>query len=334
MQVKCTRGELYKRLSAISMEKAAQISSHSSFMGVLNQTADAANPEFEVLLAYLKQARDCDLTSYKRSTLQRRFQHRMQKLKIDTYQKYLRYSQSHSDEHRTLLNEVFINFTGFFRDGETWIYLATEILPKIMICQRPSETLRVWSAGCASGPEIYSALILMAEVLGLEFCLERVQCYATDIDADALQQAQKATYSDLEILGIPPQLLEKYFQQTQQGYVFHPELRSIVTFQQHDLMKAPPLSAIDLLICRHVLMYFTPDAQKFILSGFHPSLKDTGVLFLSQVESIMGRPQMFSPIHLKHKIFTKVSQPEWNDRFPFDPYSPAAVSSAATSSLY
>ena len=150
-------------------------------------------PEFEALLIYLKQSRGCDLTAYKRSTLMRRFQHRMQTINISTYQSYLQYLQSHSEEYLALLNDVLINVTCFFRDQEVWDYLASEIIPRIIASKEPTDPIRVWSAGCASGQEIYSLLILLAETLVTVSCLKRVQAYATDLDQMAVQKARKGT---------------------------------------------------------------------------------------------------------------------------------------------
>jgi two-component system CheB/CheR fusion protein len=283
------------------------------FGGNQVQNLDEANSEFETLLDYLKHSRECDLTSYKRSTLMRRFRHRMQRINIDTYQSYLQYLQSHSEEHLALLSDVLINFTGFFRDRNTWVYLVTEVLPKIIDSKQSDEPIRVWSAGCSTGAEISSFLILLAEVLGAEFCQQRIQCYATDADKDALQQAQRAIYNDLEIIGIPPNLLKKYFRRTEQGSVFYPELRRIITFERHDLMKDAPLPAIDLLICRNVLMYFTLEAQKFILTRFHSVLKNTGFLFLGQAESIVHYRQLFTPVNLRQRIYARELEPELDD---------------------
>lgn len=287
-----------------------QMSSRNHFFREQAQTLDELNPAFEALLDYLKQMRGCDLTSYKRPSLMRRFQHRMQKLKIDTYQNYLQHLRSHSEEHLALLDNVLINFTGFFRDRAAWTYLAAEVIPKIIASQRSHKTIRVWSAGCANGSEIYSFLILLSEILGVDFCLRRVQCYATDADADALQHAQRANYSDLEITGIPPQLLEKYFEQTEQGYVFEPKLRNLVTFEQHNLIKDAPLPDIDLLICRNVLIYLISEAQELILSRFHLALKNTGFLFLGQAELVMSDRQMFSLIDFKQRIYAKAPDPD------------------------
>ncbi|MFB2976891.1 CheR family methyltransferase [Microseira sp. BLCC-F43] len=280
-----------------------------------------ANPEFEALLDYLNRSRGCDLTGYKRSTLMRRFRQRMQNIKIDNYQSYLQYLQYHPQEYLDLLNEVLINVTSFFRDREAWGYLAAEILPKILASKQPDELIRVWSAGCAAGQEIYSLLILLAEALGIESCLKRVQCFATDADEAALQQARRGTYSDLEIASIPPNLLEKYFEQTEQGYVFHPKLHSTIIFGHHDLTQDAPMSKIDLLACRNVLMYFNPETQASILVRFHFALKNTGFLFLGKSETLINRRQIFTPINFQHRVYAKSLKLELEDHLSINPKS-------------
>lgn len=263
------------------------------------------NPEFEALLGYLKHDRGCDLMAYKRSTLMRRFEHRMRRIGVDSYQNYLQYLQCHSEEHQALFQDVLINFTGFFRDPDAWVYLTTEVIPKIIVNKQFNEPIRVWSAGCSTGQEIYSFLILVSEFLGIEFCLQHIQCYATDADEQALQKAQRAIYSDLEIISILPELREKYFQKIEQGYIFHPDLHRLIHFEKHDLMQDIPILAIDLLICRNVLMYFTAEAQGSILANFHSALKNTGFLFLGQAEMLVQRRQLFTPANLKQRFYNK-----------------------------
>lgn len=263
------------------------------------------NPEFEVLLDYLKHSKGCDLTGYKRSTLMRRFRHRMQSIHIDEYQSYLEYLQRYSEEYLALLNDVLINVTSFFRDREAWDYLATDIIPKIIASKPPDEPIRVWSAGCAAGQEVYSLLMLLADALGVESCLQRVQCYATDADETALQQARQATYSSSEITGIPSDLLSKYFNQTEQGYVLRSELRRTVIFGRHDLSQDAPMSRIDLLLCRNVLIYFNIETQASILARFHFALKNMGFLFLGRSETLIHRRQIFTPVNLSQKVYTK-----------------------------
>jgi two-component system CheB/CheR fusion protein len=264
-----------------------------------------ANPEFEALLDYLKHNRGCDLTGYKRSTLMRRFQYRMRSINIDSYQSYRQYLQSDPSEWLALLDDVLINVTTFFRDRDAWVTLANEIIPKIIASKQPQEPIRVWSAACASGQEVYSLVILFAEALGIESCLQRVKFYATDVDEAALRQARQGIYQFREVTEIPPHLLEKYFEQTEQGYVFHPQLRRTIVFGRHNLASDAPISKIDLLVCRNVLMYFNADTQAEILIRFHFALNNSGFLFLGNAETSIAERQIFTPVNLKHRIFAK-----------------------------
>jgi two-component system, chemotaxis family, CheB/CheR fusion protein len=269
--------------------------------------------EFEALLNYLKHNRGCDLSGYKRSTLMRRFKFRMQSIDIVNYQEYLTYLQSHSEESIALLDDIFISVTSFFRDRDSWDYLASQIVPKIIARNKPDESIRVWSAGCAFGQEIYSLAILFAEALGIESCLQRVQFYATDIDEVVIKQARLATYSANEAIEIPPDLLEKYFNKTDRGYVFHQQLRNKIIFGQHNLAENAPISKIDLLLCRNVLIYFNLKMQESILVRFHFALKKTGFLFLGKSETLTNRRQIFTPIGFKHHVYVKGLNLQLND---------------------
>ncbi|PSF35440.1 chemotaxis protein CheR [Aphanothece hegewaldii CCALA 016] len=297
-----------------------------------------ANQELESLLNYLKNSRGCDLTGYKRSSLLRRFRFRMQQININSYQEYLKYLQNNSEEWLTLLNTVLINYTGFFRDRSSWDYLAKEIIPKIIASKQKNESIRVWVAGCASGEEVYSLVMLWAEALGIESCLERVQFYATDIDEEAIKEARQATYQSnpvrelspdddptldivphTELTGISPYLLNKYFQHHKDSYTFDPQLRRTIIFARHDLVKNAPISKIDLLVCRNVLIYFTPEYQATIFVRFHFALKDTGFLFLGKAESIINNRAIFTPISLKHRIYAKGLDLDLNDHLLINP---------------
>lgn len=279
----------------------------------------ATDPELEALLDYLKLSRGCDLTGYKRSTLMRRFRYRMQNLNIDSYKVYLQYLRIHSQEYVALLDTVLINVTSFFRDRDAWDYLATDIIPNIIASKQPNEPVRVWSAGCATGQEIYSLLILLAEALGIESCLDRVQCYATDVDEPDLQQARRGIYNELDIIDVPLPLVKKYFQETAQGYIFHPKLRRTVVFSHHDLAKDAPISRIDLLMCRNVLIYFNPEAQAAILIRFHFALKSSGFLFLGKSETLTNHRQILIPFNLKQRVYVKELDLELDDHLSIGP---------------
>ena len=235
----------------------------------------------------------------------RRFQKRMQTVGIHSYNEYLDYLKLHPEECLHLVNTILLNVTAFFRDRGSWDYLANEIIPQIIGRKKPNEPIRVWSAGCASGEEAYTLAIIFAEALGTEQFLERVKIYATDVDREAIKQARAASYSKQNVTSIPGRLVSKYFEQTEQHYVFDKNLRRTIIFGCHNLTVDAPISRIDLLVCRNVLMYLTTVAQARMLVCFHFALNDNSFLFLGNAESLLARSNIFTPINLKHRIFSK-----------------------------
>ena len=171
-------------------------------------------------------------------------------LGIKTYGNYLNYLKADSEEIIPLLNTIWINYTKFFRDRSAWEYLAETIVPQIVIDKQPHEPIRIWSAACATGEEAYSLAMVLAEALGIEQYLQRVQIFATDIDMEALKYAQRGSYSTAQVANLPPKLLSKYFAQDNDRYVFDSKLRSKIVFGCQNLVKDPPISKIDLLVCR------------------------------------------------------------------------------------
>ena len=273
------------------------------------------NPEFENLLNYIKRSRGFDFTGYKRTSLMRRMRKRMQTVGVDSFNEYLDYLEVAPEEFAQLFNTILINVTSFLRDRPTWDYIATEIIPRVTDRKEPTESIRVWSAGCASGQEAYTLAIVLAEVLGIEQFKARVKIYATDVDEEALKQARHATYSAKEVESLPEELLEQYFEASSDHlYTFRKDLRRSVIFGRHDLLQDAPISRIDLLTCRNALMYFNSEAQSKIIARFHFALNDSGFLFLGKAEMLLSHSNSFTPIDLKRRIFTKVPKVNLRDR--------------------
>lgn len=264
------------------------------------------NPEFEVLLNYIKRNRGFDFTGYKRSTLVRRVEKRLQATGMESYSEYMDYLEVHPQEFIHLFNTLLINVTAFFRDRSTWDYVAAEIIPEIQARKQPNKPIRIWSAGCASGQEAYTLAIVLAEALGVEQYTARVKIYGTDLDEEALIQARYATYNAKEVADIPTELLEKYFESSNSHYTFRKDLRRSVIFGRHNLIQDAPISRIDLLTCRNTLMYFNAEVQAKIVARFHFALNDTGFLFLGKAEMLLNHSNSFTPLDLKRRIFTKV----------------------------
>jgi len=233
---------------------------------------------------------------------------------IERYSDYQDYLEVHPDEFVALFNTLLINVTSFFRDRSSWEYVIAQIIPRIIAYKKPKEQIRVWSAGCASGEEAYTLTIAMAEVLGMEQFRERVKIYATDLDDEALNQARHSTYTAREVGGVPPELLDKYFEPADQGYIVCKDLRSSVIFGRHNLLQDAPISRVDLLVCRNTLMYFNSEAQAKILARFRFALNQGGFLFLGKAEMLLTHNNNFSAVDLKCRVFTKVRNLNLRDR--------------------
>src|SRR4051794_9640370 len=266
------------------------------------------DPALETLLEFLKRSRGFDFTGYKRTSLERRLRRRMDSVGCQTFGDYLDYLEVHPDEYGQLFDTLLINVTEFFRDPPAWEHLREEVLPGLLAGKPPEEPVRVWSAGCASGQEAYSAAMVLVELLGLESFLERVKIYATDIDEDALSTARLATYSVKEVAGVPEPLRERHFEPVDQRFAFRKDLRRNVVFGRNNLIADAPISRLDLLICRNTLMYFTAETQGRILRHFHFALRDEGMLMLGKSEMMISHRDVFTAVDINRRIFRKLDR--------------------------
>ena len=265
-----------------------------------------ADRDLEVLLDYLRRSRGFDFTGYKRTSLSRRIERRIQDVGADGYLGYLDHLEVDPDEFTQLFNTILLNVTGFFRDPPVWEYLSAEVLPRLADAKAADEPIRVWSAGCASGEEAYTLAMVVAEVLGAEAVRERVKIYATDVDEEALGQARQARYTAKQVEGVPPELLGRYFERNGDDYVFSKELRRSVIFGRHDLIQDAPISRIDLLVCRNTLMYLNSETQSHVLARFSFALREAGYLLLGKAEMLLAHSDLFTSMDLKRRVFQKV----------------------------
>jgi two-component system CheB/CheR fusion protein len=275
----------------------------------------APDPGFEELLEYVRDERGFDYTGYRRPTLMRRFQKRMQEVGSDDWDSYRTYLGDHSEEFAELFNTILINVTGFFRDREAWDVVAEQVLPQLLE-ERGDAPIRVWSAGCASGEEPYTIAMLLAEALGEEGFRRQVKIYATDIDEDALAEAREASYSTKQLEKVPTDFRERYFQQQNHSYVFRNDLRRTVIFGRNDLHHDPPISRVDLLVSRNTLMYFGSELQQRILANFYFALNRGGYLIVGKAEALQSGRNFFVPYDLKRRIFVKDGSVDPGFRMP------------------
>ena len=273
------------------------------------------NPCFEALLQYLKQTHNFDYTGYKRPSLMRRVQYRMNMLPIEGYRNYTNYLQENPQEFRHLFNTIEINLTAFFRNASAWDYIAANVIPQVIASKSSDEPIRVWSAGCATGEEVYTLAILLSEALGVEQFRSRVQIFGTDLDFDAISQARQGSYPTSAVSAIPDYILKKYFEQIDGNYVFRKDLRRRIIFTQHNLIEDAPMSKIDLLTCRNTLIYLNRETQIRVLARFHFGLKDNSFLFLGHTEVVQSEiASLFRGVNYEHRVFSKIAKVKLHPR--------------------
>src|SRR5204863_4578108 len=177
-------------------------------------------------------------TGYKRPSLTRRIKKRLEEVECGGYSEYLALLEAEPSEFADLFDTILINVTSFFRDAATWDYVRGEIVPRIIEQKVDGDPIRVWSTGCASGEEAYTAGIILAEALGEHAFRDRVKIYGTDVDNDALATARHAAFLPEQVEAVPEELRSKYFEPgDSKQMIVRPELRRALIFGRHDLVQ-------------------------------------------------------------------------------------------------
>ena len=244
-----------------------------------------------------------DFANYKRPTVLRRIERRINVRNLPGLPEYAAYLRENPDEAQALLRDLLISVTNFFRDKEAFRSLERDVLPEILHAKNPGEQVRLWVAGCATGEEAYSIAMLLAEKLDHLQDAPEVQIFATDIDEEAIMAARSGFYTLNDAADVSPQRLRRFFNKEKDGYRVRREMREMVLFANHNLLKDPPFSRLDLVTCRNLLIYFNQTAQERVLETFHFALKPGGFLFLGTSESIDGAGDIYAPFDREDRIF-------------------------------
>ncbi|MGH2517870.1 MAG: CheR family methyltransferase [Ktedonobacterales bacterium] len=279
---------------------------------LLTQPRELTHPEatatLQTLLDQVRQHSGVDFGQYKQATILRRLQRRMAATGSGQLSDYRRYLATHPEEYQRLVASFLINVTEFFRDPELFAALREQVLPDLIAHAREEgDELRIWSAGCATGEEAYSLAILVAEALRVDEAFEQppVQIFATDLDAEAVTFARRGIYPAASLAGLDGELRDRYFTRIDGSYEVSKRLRGMVVFGQHDLGQRAPFPRIDLVLCRNVLIYFTPELQQRALRLFAFALRDGGYLALGKAEGISRLTGFFTPVHDHLKLFRR-----------------------------
>ncbi|MDF3068971.1 MAG: Protein-glutamate O-methyltransferase [Polyangiaceae bacterium] len=204
-----------------------------------------------------------------------------------------------SDELAALARELTVGETYFFRHVEQFNAFREVALPERLSARAVSRQLRILSAGCASGEEPYSLAILLRE-RGLESGYEAA-VLGLDLNPDSLAKARAGLYSPWSLRETPGELCNRWFQPEGRDFRLVRSLRESVRFEQHNLiLEAPHLlspGSLDVVFCRNVLMYFTPEQASAIVERFARALAPGGFLFIGHAETLRGLSHSF---HLRH----------------------------------
>jgi two-component system CheB/CheR fusion protein len=256
------------------------------------------------ILELVNRHSNMDFRQYKTTTILRRIHRRMTANHCRTINDYRLLLETHPEEIGELAKAFLINVSQFFRDGEAFQFLKTEVLPALI--KRASEkdkVLRFWSAGSATGEEPYSLAMLMTDLLGVHLTEWSIKIFATDVDEASIEFARRGLFTETHLQGVSKNYRQRFFEQVDQGYRISKALRQLVIFGQQDLSKSAPFPRIDLLLCRNVLIYFTPELQDAVLNQFTFSLNPGGYLFLGKAETVRLSLNSFELIQKQWKIY-------------------------------
>ena len=248
-----------------------------------------------------------DFSQYKPSTICRRIERRMAVHQIDSTDAYVKYLQQNPVEVEALFRDLLIGVTQFFRDPETFETLEAQVIPKLFEGKPAGSVIRAWSTGCSTGEEAYSIAMLLHEHCVKLKQVYKLQVFATDIDSRAITTARAGVYPASVAENISPERLARFFTAEPDGsaYRIHKSIRDLLIFSEHDVIKDPPFSKLDLISCRNLLIYLGSELQKKLITLFHYALQPGGVLYLGTSETIGELGDMFTVLDRKNKIYQR-----------------------------
>ena len=294
--------DLWKNASMMELPPAGPDGAPASAVTELDESADAEQA-LQRVLGLLRAQTGHDFRQYKRATVLRRIERRMQVRAVHSLPEYVALLEADAGEHKLLLNDLLIGVTNFFRDREAFETVERDIIPALFRDRKPSDEVRAWVAGCATGEEAYSLAMLLADQAALQSQPPGYQVFASDIDEHAIAIARAGLYPTSIVTDVAPARLRQHFTRDENRYQIRKAVRDRILFAVHNLLRDPPFSRIDLISCRNLLIYLNRDIQQRVLETFHFALKPGGYLFLGSSESAESVDELFVPVDKKNRIY-------------------------------
>lgn len=294
--------ELWANASRISLPQKDGVSLPAA-VADSEEIARLAEDALRDIMSALRIHSKNDFRQYKRATVLRRIERRLQVNGVSDLPAYRDFLRVHPEELKLLLQDMLISVTNFFRDAAAFDALEHDVLPALLANRSPDDSLRVWVVGCATGEEAYSVAILLKEQMELHNCTSELQIFATDIDDRAINFGRNGLYPVSIAIDVSPVRLKRFFNPEKEQFRVLKQLREKVLFANHNVLRDPPFSRIDLICCRNMLIYLDKSAQANVLATFRFALKPQGFLFLGSSESVEAAHKLYTVVDKKNRFF-------------------------------
>lgn len=274
----------------------------------MESTLSFSDKELQLLTQKIGRERDLDCGQFRQSYFRRRISTRMRATGSADVTRYMHVLDTDGDEWNRLIATLTVNVTEFFRDRSTWEFLARDVCPRLLAAKerRGQSFVRVWSAGCSTGQEPYSLAMLFTEIAGETPNTATVRITATDYDRDCLAKAKAGVYPEGAVAGIDRSRLARFTSREAGEVRMSPDLRAMIRFMHLDLFSAHEQRMMDMILCRNVLMYFTPEQQTMVLRRFVRALNPGGYLVLGKSEKL--KPELYGEfvnLSLGERVYQK-----------------------------
>lgn len=277
-----------------------------------NQLNEQEVETLQRILAQVHARTGHDFNQYKRTTILRRVERRMQLNGFTTLDSYLNFLRNNAGEAQSMFNDILIGVTNFFRDRDSWAALDEKVIPELFKNKGQNDTIRVWTMGCATGEEAYGIAILLFEQAARLDVRPYIQVFASDLDERSVTHAREGLYPTAIEADVSPERLDRFFNREGEYYRIKREIRDSVLFTSHNVLRDPPFSRQDLISCRNVLIYLQREVQEKVFEIFHYALNPGSYLFLGSSESAEHLPDLYNVLDKPHRIY--VTRPRHGNR--------------------
>jgi two-component system CheB/CheR fusion protein len=280
---------------------------------------DKNKTNLEKIVILLRTQTGHDFSLYKNPTMYRRIERRMVIHQIDKIANYVCFLQENPKELEILFRELLIGVTNFFRDAVLWEKLKEQILPDLFNELPNGHVVRVWIAGCSTGEEAYSFAIVFKEAYEKVKQSKNLtlQIFASDINNDFIKIARKGVFSSNIVANVSSERITKFFTKKEDKYWVNSSIREMLVFAPHDVIKDPPFTKLDFLLCRNLLIYFDSKLQNRLMNLYYYCLNTGGLMILGTSENVNSQDMLFTTIDKKLKIYKRSLTPKEIDKMNF-----------------